>query len=599
VIGSEATKENEDPARVLIVDDEPAIRRMIAKILSADGSWEFHEAESGEQALELLGEHEFDIVITDLNMPKGISGLDLMEWSGAGEPGPIWIILSGYASFDTAVRAIHLGAFDFIRKPLESPAVLRLTVRNALEKRRWQQEREDLSEQLHRSNQQLQDQVEQLEAACRLLSNQAETIADDLSRAERIQHALLPHAVPELPGFSVSALYRPSQGVGGDLYDIVRLDDHRVGFAIADAAGHGVSAAMLAVLFKLRLRQIAEAERPMRPHAVLEYINDFLAEECVSSGLFITAAYGIVDTEAQEITFASAGHPPLILQHPDGKSEMLLPTGPALGLTRNSAYAESRVRFERGDRLLCYTDGIYDSWANASTPPSDALLAMLEDTPANDSEALNCLLSESCRRRQTLAARDDVTLLMISAGDTASHLDNSPPAPSPPDREATNAPFASILVGTDDTGTTLCVEGRGDWTYCTTLLEQAESTLDAGSPLTVDLAGCTYLDSTFLGTLHEIVVHGDESGTLVRIQGANAQLRESFDELGMEQVLSRIDPTTHPLPSRMTPLAHNNKVSRANRDRLLRAHQALSALSETNRSQFIQLLNSLEGETQH
>ncbi|MBW2713526.1 MAG: response regulator, partial [Deltaproteobacteria bacterium] len=127
---------------VLIVDDDPAIRRMLGNILRSEQPYTITEAEDGCTAKALLLERRFDVVITDLNMPKGMSGLDLLEWAKEHDPDGVWIILSGYASFETAVRAIHLGAFDFIAKPLTSPAALKITVRNALEKRQWLVERE-------------------------------------------------------------------------------------------------------------------------------------------------------------------------------------------------------------------------------------------------------------------------------------------------------------------------------------------------------------------------------------------------------------------------------------------------------------------------
>ncbi len=585
--------------RLLIVDDDAAIRRMLIRTLRTERNFEIVEVGSGEEAKRALLDTPFDVVITDLNMPKGLSGLGLMAWAQGECPGPVWIILSGYASFDTAVKAIQLGAFDFIAKPVTSQASLRLTVRNALEKRRWEQECDRLSAELRQTNLQLQQQVEQLEAACRLLGNQAEMIGDDLHRAERIQHALLPHTAPDVAGLSVSALYRPSQGVGGDLYDLLRLDDTQIAFAIADAAGHGVSAAMLAVLFKIRLQQLTEHVPPMRPDEVLCAMNEFLTEECGSSGLFVTAAYGIIDTERGEIRFASAGHPPLLVQHADGKGEMLYHTGPALGLSLDSSYAESRVPFATGDRLLCYTDGLYDGWPNEPSPPSERLLAALQESSSEGTELVDGLIDEASLHRAGAPSSDDVTLLLITASNAESHLDNDLPDPARPLRNEWTNGIPSILVGSDANGTALCVEGRGDWTHCTALYKRAENEIGEGHPLVIDLSCCTYLDSTFLGTLHEIISRADAENTPVTIQGLIPQLREHFGELGMKQVLTHVAPVMHALPKQMKPLEQSREASSANRERLLRAHEALSSLSSENRHQFLQLISSIQNGTQH
>ena len=81
----------------------------------------------------------------------------------------------------------------------------------------------------------------------------------DLQQAEIIQRSLLPRHPPNVPGYTLSALYVPGKNVGGDLYDVFRIDDQHFGLVVADATGHGVSAAMLSVLFKNRL-DLVEAD---------------------------------------------------------------------------------------------------------------------------------------------------------------------------------------------------------------------------------------------------------------------------------------------------------------------------------------------------
>jgi serine phosphatase RsbU (regulator of sigma subunit) len=222
-------------------------------------------------------------------------------------------VLTGYGTFDTAVKALQLGAFNFLSKPLRGVESLQAAVRNALAHQRLLAERNRLHGELQESNFQLREHVEQLEEACRLLREQGDTIRADLHRAGIIQRALLPHAEPVLSGFHVHSLYRPSQNVGGDLYDVVQFDDRRVVFLIADAAGHGMSAAMLAVLFRSQLPFVDQDSRvPRDPRDVLSAVNRSLCEAFPAPGLFLTAAYCLLDTERWEAIVASAGHPPLL-----------------------------------------------------------------------------------------------------------------------------------------------------------------------------------------------------------------------------------------------------------------------------------------------
>ncbi len=255
--------------KILIVDDTKGVRQMLIRILRSERTYEVQEACNGLEAKEKLIADDFDLVITDLNMP-GINGLQLMAWALEDRPGATWIILSGFGTFETAIEAIHLGAFDFVPKPLESRTGFRITVRNALAQKRMRDEMNRLNAELIDTNELLHERVGQLESACNLLGDQAEVISEDLQRAERIQRALLPNHVPEVEGFAAAAVYRPSQSIGGDLYDIFPLDDQRVAFVIADAAGHGVSAAMLSVLFKTRLQQLNNGITTEHPAILLQ-----------------------------------------------------------------------------------------------------------------------------------------------------------------------------------------------------------------------------------------------------------------------------------------------------------------------------------------
>ena len=180
----------------LVVDDDPMVRRIVTRGLESLKPAEVLEREDGLAAQEVLGSRHVDVVITDVVMPN-MDGLALMKWAQEHCPGPLWIVLSGVETFDTAVEALQLGAFDYLAKPPELPRV-RVAVRNALDQIELVRERERLYGKLEESNLQLAEKVAQLQTVCRVLEDQAATIQADLDRAEVIQRALLPHgnAVP-------------------------------------------------------------------------------------------------------------------------------------------------------------------------------------------------------------------------------------------------------------------------------------------------------------------------------------------------------------------------------------------------------------------
>lgn len=227
----------------LVVDDDVMVRKLVARGLAELDPEAVLEVEDGLAAQQVLREQRVDVVVTDVIMPN-MDGRELMKWAKEHCPEPLWIVLSGLETFDAAVDALHLGAFDYLAKPPEVHRV-RVAVRNALDQIELVREQKRLHEQIELSNARLAEKVAQLEALCRMLEKQAEMIQADLDRAEIIQHALLPQQPPDIDGWCVETLYRSGSSVGGDFYDVVLLDDHHVGLVLADAAGHGVAAAML------------------------------------------------------------------------------------------------------------------------------------------------------------------------------------------------------------------------------------------------------------------------------------------------------------------------------------------------------------------
>lgn len=118
--------------RVLIVDDEDVARKNLSHVLERDDC-EVFQASSGEEALRKLGSSDFDIVITDLRMP-GIDGMEILERVKAKHPGIAVIMITGYATVETAVEAMKKGAFNYITKPFKLDDV-RTTIKQAVEKR--------------------------------------------------------------------------------------------------------------------------------------------------------------------------------------------------------------------------------------------------------------------------------------------------------------------------------------------------------------------------------------------------------------------------------------------------------------------------------
>lgn len=445
-------------------------------------------------------------------------------------------------------------------------------------------------------------QASSLELVARLreLERKSAVIRNDLERAQVIQRALLPARPPNLEGVRVDALYRPGMHVGGDLYDVALLDDGRVALYVADAAGHGVAAAMLSVLFKQRLRMRDEQGAALDPPEVLRQANARLSRDVRAEGLFLTAGYVLLDPRTGELRVASAGHTPIVLRRANGESALLERTGPALGLVADAAFSEHRLVLEPGDRLCLYTDGLID--ALRSHDPGeilDLLGPALTGDASRTSDRLTDLFQDVDRRARSHdheGGRDDVTLLVLEAGGGRSSFDNEP-AEEPPEGprghgDGTETPSVLWIAEGPDT-TYLAVRGRGLWTCTESFRRSAHAAREAGKRLVVDLADCTHLDSAFLGTLHEVVATAPEGRVSVRRPCAS--VRALFAELGLERVLAAVDERAAEPPCAPTPLPHDPPGQEC-QERLLRAHEVLCELSEENRERFASLVQTLRAE---
>ena len=528
--------------RLLLVDDDCAVLRSYVRALREYAPL---RAGDGLEAQKILSETRVDIVLCDLEMPR-MNGLDLMRWAKEHCPRPLWIVVTGGGTAaDAATQALKLGAFDFICKPIRSPIQLQTVVANAARHQALATERALLVRSLADNSLRLAQTNRKLEASNAVLSEQQGVLNQDLQRAERILQALLPRTLPRIQRMQVNVAYLPSKSIGGDFYGAAMLDDRHLAVYVADVAGHGVSAALLAVLFNQRLG-VFNAEGGMRtPADLLCELNRALLEECRASGLFVTAVYALIDTEKRTATIASAGHPPGILLRSNGISQRLEKTGPALGLAPDASYEEHRISLAEGDRLLLYTDGLTGALSEHA-PGLETIFSAIAAGAGDGAAVIEQLLTWTTHGEQ---ADDDMTLLLLTASAGASTFEsNQAAAPRIPPSDC------ALSIGSAEGSTWVLVRGRATWKDAATLRDTCIEALDGGQSVVVDLASCTMLDSTILGTLHELVVRAGPPGTSLRLQSVGPDIRGLFTELAMTQVLSSIAPRAQPVPAKMSEL---------------------------------------------
>jgi serine phosphatase RsbU (regulator of sigma subunit) len=191
-----------------------------------------------------------------------------------------------------------------------------------------------------------------------VIERQNARMTRDLDMARQVQRALIPKKVPDSKGLEIAFEYEPAIQVGGDVLDVIALDERRVVLFLGDAVGHGVPAALIMSAVKASLHS-AVANDP-RPAALLKGINRTLSD--LLSFHFVTAACALMDRETRKAEIALAGHAPPVWFHA-ATGEVSSPGDGdlPLGVQRDTEYAAVDIALAPGDVLLFVTDGITES----------------------------------------------------------------------------------------------------------------------------------------------------------------------------------------------------------------------------------------------
>jgi len=189
---------------------------------------------------------------------------------------------------------------------------------------------------------------------------QGEQVAQQVKLAGIIQRRMIPETAPKMPGLEIAAAYKPCFGVGGDLYDFIKLDDNNIAVTIADVIGKGIPAALTMSSFRGMIRAYADGGHKRHTMAeIIRKLNNTACEEC-RDGEFITLFYAIINTKELSMTYCNCGHEPTLLWR-GGKIRELKKGGLVLGVTKETEYEIERVELKNNDRLLFYTDGLIDA----------------------------------------------------------------------------------------------------------------------------------------------------------------------------------------------------------------------------------------------
>jgi sigma-B regulation protein RsbU (phosphoserine phosphatase) len=348
---------------VLLVDDAPANIKTVKAILR--DLYKIRVAASGVKALEMARiAPPPDLILLDVLMPDmdGYEVCKQLKLVPETRNIPV-IFLTGQTHVEEETKGFAVGAVDYIHKPF-SPAVVMARVETHLMLRG------------------IRDQ----------LAQQLFTIQKELETARQIQLSILPSEIPKIEGLDIAARYVPMTSVAGDFYDFIVVDEKHIGILVADVSGHGMPAALIASMLKIALStQEAHAADPAQ----------------------------VVDMQKRTLTYAGAGHPPLLLWGGSSKGvRTVMENGMFLGRFPFATYSSVELPLQSGDRALLYTDGISETTNPAEVQfGTDCFRQFLETEESTSADQFaDRLLSELSRWSARGSAEDlddDITLVAI------------------------------------------------------------------------------------------------------------------------------------------------------------------------------------------
>ncbi|WKZ68580.1 MAG: SpoIIE family protein phosphatase [Melioribacteraceae bacterium] len=234
----------------------------------------------------------------------------------------------------------------------------------------------------------------------------------DLELARNIQQNLLPNKIPVMKNYEIATFNKSARQVGGDYYDLVKLDEHRVLFAVGDVSGKGVQAALLMANLQAFLQSVAKQNFPLAEATNL--INDLVSGN-TTMGSFITFFWGIIDDSNKKLTFVNAGHnPPLLVRN--NELIKLKKGGMILGVMETMIpYESETIELSKDDVIVLFTDGITEAMNKDLEEYTDERLEKLLSNMGNNTanETLEKIIEDVNIFTAGAEQSDDITCLVI------------------------------------------------------------------------------------------------------------------------------------------------------------------------------------------
>jgi sigma-B regulation protein RsbU (phosphoserine phosphatase) len=330
---------------ILIVDDNEVNRLLLASILEEAG-FQYCMAADGDEAVAEAIKEIPDLILLDIMMPgkDGYQACTELKENSVTANIPI-IFLSAMMDTEDKIKGLELGGTDYVTKPFNAGELLARV--NA------QLKIKHLTENLLQANKELQKKQNALDA--------------DLKAAAEIQKSLLPTPLPKTPGLEMAWQFKPCDAVGGDIFNIFRVDENHWVFYMIDVSGHGVPAAMITVSVQQQLQPdtgllIKESTIPPPHYRIVppaEVLSNLDRQYPIDRfDKYFTMTYMVLNVAEGRLIYSNAAHPPPILQRKSGELELLKEGGTIIGMDGIVPFDQGEEILQPGDTLFLFTDGI-------------------------------------------------------------------------------------------------------------------------------------------------------------------------------------------------------------------------------------------------
>jgi len=378
----------EPKARVLVADDHEHVREALAMMLRGDG-YEVMLCASPQEAVSAVERQSFDIALLDMNYQRdstsGIEGLGLIEQLRKSDSSLPIVALTAWGNVELAVKAMTMGANDFIEKP-------------------WR-------------NQALLEKVGLLTERARATRSSQKITEFEQQDARKLQRRIVPARHVTVGDIEVYGESVPAGVVGGDYFGVWQPTSDALHLCIADVSGKGTPGALIAAMLYASVSTLSASGSS--PDLILREVEHRLHEQ-LSDSHYVTIVYAVLDLNTRTLAYVNAGHCPPLLLHPDGKVECLAPTRSILGLGLQDGFEVKRIRLQPGDRLALYTDGITEAASDSSGEFGIERLAQaLLSAESSDPKAQHCTVVSQARAHANGNFGDDATLVLAAIGQGA------------------------------------------------------------------------------------------------------------------------------------------------------------------------------------